>query len=84
METKDQTVLTETQKDGIYETACAKMRGVKNADMQREAIALFRTIPDFRDADEQIAVCEQRIRAFEEKERTSSRRQRSASSRAVS
>lgn len=69
METKDQTVLTETQKDGIYETACAKMRGVKNANMQREAIALFRTIPDFRDADEQIAVCEQRIKALAEKEK---------------
>ncbi len=68
METKDQTVLTETQKDGIYETACVKMRGVKNADMQREAIALFRTIPGFRDADERIAVCEERIRALAEKE----------------
>ena len=68
METKDQTVLTDTQKEGIYKTACAKMRGVKNADMQREAIALFRTIPGYRDADGQIAVCEQRIRALEEKE----------------
>ncbi len=67
METKDQTVLTETQKDGIYETACAKMRGVKNADMQREAIDLFRTISGWRDADERIAVCEQRIMALTEK-----------------
>lgn len=68
METKDQTVLTETQKDGIYETACAKMRGVKNADMQREAIDLFRSISGWRDADERIAVCEELLRALTEQE----------------
>ncbi len=70
METKDQTILTEAQKDGIYETACAKMRGMKNADMQREAIDLFRSISGWRDADEKIAICEQRIRELNEKEET--------------
>ncbi len=68
MEIKDQTGLTETQKDEIYQTACAKMRGVKNAAMQQEAIELFRTVPGFRDADEKAAVCEERIRALRGKE----------------
>lgn len=58
----------ETSREEIYRKAIAKMRGVKNADMQREAIELFQKIPGFRDADEQISVCKQRIRALNEKE----------------
>ena len=61
----------ETSREEIYRKAIAKMRGVKNADMQREAIELFQKIPGFRDADEQISVCKQRIRALNEKEEAS-------------
>ena len=56
--------LTEARKDEIYQTACAKMRGVKNAEMQQEALDLFRTVPGWRDADEKAAVCEERIVAL--------------------
>ena len=64
-------ITEEADREEIYRKAIAKMRGVKNAKMQREAIALFRTIPGYRDADGQIAVCEQRIRALEEKDERS-------------
>lgn len=59
---------TEALKDEVYRKAIAKMRGVKNAGMQQEAIDLLKTIPGFLDADERIAVCEQRIRELKEKE----------------
>ena len=55
-------------RDEIYQSACATMRGVKNAEMQQKAIDLFKTIPGWRDADERIAVCEQRIREIREKQ----------------
>lgn len=61
-------IAEEARREEIYRKAIAKMHSVKNADMQREAIALFQTIPGFRDADEQITVCEQQIRALMEKE----------------
>ena len=63
---------TEAMKDEVYWKAIAKMRGVKNVEMQQEAIDLLKTIPGFRDADERIAVCEERIRelrGIEETER---------------
>ena len=63
---------TEAMKDEVYRKAIAKMRGVKNVEMQQEAIDLLKTIPGFRDADERIAVCEERIRelrGIEETER---------------
>lgn len=61
---------TEAMKDEVYRKAIAKMRGVKNAEMQQEAIDLLKTIPGFRDADERIAVCEERIRELRRIEET--------------
>ena len=56
------------KKDEIYQKAIVTMRGVKNMQMQQTAIDLFLTIPGWRDADEKIILCEQRIREFREKE----------------
>lgn len=71
MERKETCIeLTDARKDETYQTAVVKMRGIKNAQMQQEAIELFRTISGWRDADEKIAVCEQRIRELNEKEET--------------
>lgn len=57
-----------SRRDEVYQKAVATMRGVKNAEMQQRAIELFKTIPGYRDADERIAVCEQRLRELNEKE----------------
>lgn len=58
----------ELRREQIYSKAVVSMRGIKNAELQQRAIDLFRTIPGWRDADERIAVCEQRIKAIREKE----------------
>ena len=56
------------RKDAIYQKAIAAMRGIRNAELQQRAIDLFKSIPNWRDADERIPVCEQRILAIREKE----------------
>lgn len=58
----------ELRREQIYNKAVVSMRGIKNAELQQRAIDLFRTIPGWRDADERIAVCEQRIKLIREKE----------------
>lgn len=68
METEDGIERKETDREAIYRTACAKMRGIRNAGMQQEAIDLLKTISGYADADERIALCEQRIKALQEQE----------------
>ena len=61
----------EAKKDAIYDAAKKLMRGNQIANYQ-EAIKRFGTIPDWRDSNEQIAICQQKIteiKAQKERER---------------
>ena len=60
--------LKEQKNDGIYNTAVARSHGKKAADL-KEAIILFQSIPGWKDADEQVAVCKRRQQELEEEER---------------
>ncbi|MBQ1409955.1 MAG: ABC transporter ATP-binding protein [Oscillospiraceae bacterium] len=57
------------RKDEIYREASEAMRGLKNPALQQQAIELFHQIPGWRDAEEQIAVCQQRLLALQEQEK---------------
>lgn len=66
-----------SRKDAIYDSARQEMIADKIADYE-SAIAAFRTISGWRDAEEQIALCQKRIgeiKAQEEADRLEMRRQ---------
>lgn len=59
--------LEDERKDAIYEEARSKMDG-EDASPYDEAIALFQSISDWKDAEEQIGVCQKKIEEIKAKE----------------
>lgn len=55
------------RKDEIYQSARSKMRGRSISDYE-SAIQSFRTIPGWKDADEQILACQRKIEEIKAKE----------------
>ena len=60
------TRLENARKDAIYEEAHSKMDG-EDASTYGEAIALFQSIIDWEDAEEQIRICQKKIDKIEAK-----------------
>ena len=56
------------RKDEIYQLARSKMRGRSISDYE-SAIQSFRTIPGWKDADEQIFACQRRIEEIKEQQK---------------
>ncbi len=56
------------RKDEIYQSARSKMRGRSISDYE-SAIQSFRTIPGWKDADEQIFACQRRIEEIKEQQK---------------
>lgn len=54
------------RKDALYTTAISRMTGWNTASCE-EAIAIFKTIPGWRDADSQIYACQKRIEEIKAK-----------------
>lgn len=55
------------RKDAVYTTAKSRMNGGNTASY-KQAIAIFKTIPGWRDADSQIYACQKRIEEIKAKE----------------
>ena len=55
------------RKDAVYTTAISRM-AVGNTASYKQAIAIFKTIPGWRDADSQIYACQKRIEEIKAKE----------------
>ena len=55
------------RKDAVYTTAISRMT-VGNTASYKQAIAIFKTIPGWRDADSQIYACQKRIEEIKAKE----------------
>lgn len=59
--------LENARKDAIYAEAQSKMDG-GDASTYSEAIALFQSIPEWKDAEAQISICQKKIEEIETKE----------------
>lgn len=62
------TRLEDERKDAIYEEAHSKMGG-EDASTYSEALALFQSIPEWKDAEEQVEICQRRIKEIQTYER---------------
>lgn len=65
------------RKDAVYAEACSKMVGDKISAYEG-AIELFQSISDWKNAGEQICICENKIGEIKEKEKHSEERRRFA------
>jgi tetratricopeptide (TPR) repeat protein len=70
------------RKDNVYATAKNHMTG-ENISEYEAAINIFRTIPGWKDADEQIEVCEKKIEEIKAKEEHEAEERRVAAEKAV-